>query len=71
MSIVARLVQSILDMPGAFEPAATQDPLSTVLILIGALLVGAASVVFGGLTLGAAIDLILPDSEGTTHQPGQ
>ena len=71
MSIPARLIQSILDAPGQFAPAATQDPISAILIVFGGLFVLAASAVFGVLTLGAVVDLILPGSSGTTHQPGQ
>ena len=70
MSIPVRLIESIIDMPAKFAPAVTQDPISAILVALGGLFVFAASAVFGVLTLGAAIDLILPDSEGTTHRPG-
>jgi type IV secretory pathway VirB2 component (pilin) len=39
----------------------TGDPLALVMALLGALFVGGASAVFGYLSLGAALDLIMPD----------
>jgi len=39
----------------------TGDPLALVMALFGALFVVAASAVFGYLSLGAALDLIMPD----------
>lgn len=70
MSIPIRLVESIIDMPAKFAPAVTQDPISALLVALGGLFVMVASAVFGILTLGAALDLILPGSDGTTHRPG-
>jgi len=63
-SLPTQLLQSILDMPGKFIDIALFDPLSAVLILIGAVLVGAASVVFGYLTLGAAASLVVRPGSG-------
>lgn len=37
------------------------DPLALVMALFGALFVAGASAVFGYLSLGAALDLIMPD----------
>jgi hypothetical protein len=59
-----QLLQSILDMPGKFIDIALFDPLSAVLILLGAVLVGAASAVFGYLTLGAAASLLVRPGSG-------
>jgi len=59
-----QFVQSILDMPGKFAEIAMADPISAVLILIGAALVGAASAVFGYLTLGAAVSLVVRPGSG-------
>lgn len=63
-SLVSQLVQSILDMPGKFIDIAMADPISAVLILIGAALVGSASAVFGYLSLGAAVSLIVRPGSG-------
>jgi len=60
----SQLVQSIVDMPGKFIDIAMADPLSAVLILIGAALVGAASLVFGYLSLGAAASLVIRPGSG-------
>jgi len=59
-----QFVQSILDMPGKFVDIAMADPISAVLILVGAVLVGAASAVFGYLTLGAAASLVVRPGSG-------
>jgi len=63
-SLPSQLVQSIVDMPGKFIDIAMADPLSAVLILIGAALVGAASLVFGYLSLGAAASLVIRPGSG-------
>jgi urea transporter len=63
-SLPTQLVQSIIDMPGRFIDIALADPISAVLILIGAVLVGAASAVFGYLSLGAAASLVIRPGGG-------
>jgi len=63
-SLPMQFVQSILDMPGKFVEIALADPISAVLILIGAVLVGGASAVFGYLTLGAAASLVIRPGSG-------
>jgi|GEM_PF-976055 len=63
-SLPMQLVQSILDMPGKFVDIALFDPISAVLILVGAALVGAASAVFGYLSLGAALSLVFRPGSG-------
>lgn len=68
-SLPMQFVQSILDMPGKFIDIALADPISAVLILIGAVLVGAASAVFGYLTLGAAASLVV--RPGSARSPPQ
>jgi hypothetical protein len=45
------------------------DPLSIVLVLMGAVLVGVSVLVFGYLTLGAVVDVVTPDLSG--EQPPQ
>lgn len=57
------LIQSVLEMPGRFADIAAQSPEQAVLLALGALTVGAASVVFGVGTVGgiaAAIGRALP-----------
>ncbi|MFC6975330.1 hypothetical protein ACFQL1_12810 [Halomicroarcula sp. GCM10025709] len=56
-SLPTQLVQSIIDMPGKFIDIALADPISAILILIGATLVGLSSAVFGYLSLGAFLSL--------------
>jgi len=63
-SLPTQFVQSILDMPGKFIDIAMADPISAVLILIGAALVGGASAVFGYLSLGAAASLVIRPGSG-------
>jgi len=55
--LLSQLVQSVIDMPGKFVDIALTDPISAVLILIGATLVGLSSAVFGYLSLGAFLSL--------------
>ena len=68
-SLPMQFVQSILDMPGKFAEIAMADPISAVLILIGAALVGAASLVFGYLSLGAAASLVIRPGSGRSPPP--
>ncbi len=68
-SLVTELVQSIIDMPGRFIDIALTDPISAVLILIGAVLVGAASAAFGYLSLGAALSLVTRPGSGRSPPP--
>jgi hypothetical protein len=63
-SLPTQLVQSIIDMPGRFIDIALADPISAVLILVGAAMVGAASAVFGYLSLGAAASLVMRPGSG-------
>jgi len=63
-SLTSQLIQSVLDMPGKFLDIALADPLSAVLMLIGAVLVGGASAVFGYLSLGAAASLVMRPGSG-------
>jgi hypothetical protein len=56
-SLPTQLVQSIIDMPGRFIDIALADPISAILILIGATFVGLSSAVFGYLSLGAFLSL--------------
>jgi len=68
-SLPSQFVQSILDAPGKFIDIAMADPISAVLILIGAVLVGGASAVFGYLSLGAAVSLVIRPGSGRSPPP--
>jgi urea transporter len=68
-SLPVQLIQSIVDMPGRFIDIALGDPISAILILIGALLVGASSAVFGYLSLGAAFSLVMRPGSGRSPPP--
>lgn len=61
MSFVTELLRSIVRLPGEFAGVAAHDPLSALLILVGAALVGLPSVFFGYLVLGAVADLLTGD----------
>ncbi|MBX0295374.1 hypothetical protein [Haloarcula nitratireducens] len=62
--LLSQFVQSILDAPGEFVTIAMSDPLSAILIVVGALLVGVASAVFGYLSLGAVVSLFMRPGSG-------
>ena len=68
-SLVSQFVQSVLDAPGKFVDIAMTDPISAVLILIGAALVGVSSAVFGYLSLGAAASLVVRPGSGRSPPP--
>jgi len=71
-SLLAELIQSIIEMPGQFIDIALRDPISALLILVGALFVGLASAVFGYLSLGAAVSLVMrPGSGRSPPQEGR
>lgn len=68
-SSASELVTSILDMPGHFVNVATNDPLSAVLIAIGALLVALPSAAFAYLALGGFLSFFTV--EGSRQPPRQ
>ncbi|MFC7234534.1 hypothetical protein [Halosegnis marinus] len=49
------LIESILEMPGRFADIAVQSPEQAVLLALGALTVGVASVVFGVGAVGGIV----------------
>lgn len=55
---LTQVVQSIFEMGPRFEPVATQDPLSAISMVMGALFVLAAMGALGYLTLGAVVELL-------------
>ncbi|MEF8821460.1 MAG: hypothetical protein V5A52_04220 [Halovenus sp.] len=67
MSVLSELIQSIIDMPGEFADVALQGPVEAILVLSGAILVGLPLVLFTYLLLGAAVDLVTPESFGASY----
>jgi len=67
--VLVRLVRSILETPGKFADVAMHDPISALLVVVGALIVLASLGFFGLLVAGAGLDLILPEEAGETHPP--
>ncbi|MFC7141311.1 hypothetical protein ACFQMA_15915 [Halosimplex aquaticum] len=61
-SSATELVNSIIEMPGHFQEVAMHDPLSAVLLALGALFVLAPSAVMGYLSLGAFFSLFSIES---------
>jgi len=55
------IVDNVATLVEEFLGVATTDPLSFLLLATGAALVGAASLAMGYLTLGAAVDALVPD----------
>jgi hypothetical protein len=68
---IQELLQSLLDMPGRFADIALHDPLSAVLLTVGAILTTLAVAYFGLLVLGSVLDLFTPEASGPPRQPGQ
>ena len=67
MSLLSDLIQSIIDMPGEFADIALQGPVEALLVLTGAVLVGAPLALFTYLLVGAAVELVLPESFGASY----
>ena len=67
MSLPSQLLDSIIEMPGKFADVATQGPAEGLLVLFGALFVGAPLAYFGYLSVGAVLSLLVPESFGAEH----
>lgn len=57
-------VGDLLDAVTYFQEAATVDPLSAILFVLGQLLFVVSFAFFGYLVLGALVDLVIPDTSG-------
>lgn len=68
---MVNIVQNLIDMVNYFTDVATADPVSGLLVALGAFFVGFSSLVFGYLTLGAAVDAIIPDISAGGKPPQQ
>ena len=64
------IATQLTELGSLFSGVATGDPLSTVLVVLGAVLMVGSLGVFGYLTLGAAASLVIPDRIGRTRRPG-
>jgi len=58
------IVDNLTEMVSLFSDVATADPLSAVLLAVGALFVVAPSAALGYLAAGAFVDLLIPESIG-------
>lgn len=68
-SAATRLVESIVELPVRFLEVAGHDPLSAVLLVVGAALTGAAVGVFAYLSAGAVLSLFtFDDSRGPPRE---
>jgi hypothetical protein len=61
------LVDQPIELVERFTEVAMSDPLSAVLLTLGALLTGVTMAVGGGLVAGALLDAITPPRPGRTH----
>lgn len=69
MSILTRLVQSVLEFPGLIADVAAQGPVQAILVLFGGLFIGLAGVALGWLVLGALVDIVTPPRGSPTYRP--
>ena len=63
-TLLAELLDSIVSLPREITAVALSDPLSAVLVAVGSLIFLVSFALGGYLTLGALVDLIIPDSTG-------
>lgn len=68
---VQELFESVLRLPGEFAGVAAHDPLSAVLLAIGALIVLGTVGFVGYLLLGAVAELLNPTSSGEPRRPSR
>ena len=63
-SVQPLFVSELIEASGHFSNAATADPISALLILLGNVLILGSMAALGYLTLGALVDLVIPESPG-------
>ena len=68
---IRQLLDSVVRLPGEFAAVALHDPLSAILLTVGALLVFVSAGYFGLLVLGALAELLSPSPGGQPRQPGR
>jgi hypothetical protein len=71
MSVLSRLIQSLIDAPEMFLDVAAQGPIQAILVVFGALFVGVAVLVFGLLALAAIVKLFTPSSSPVRRRPAE
>ncbi|MFB6300371.1 MAG: hypothetical protein ABEH65_08940 [Halobacteriales archaeon] len=67
---MATVSDQLLGLAGDFATVLQTDPISALLAICGFALIFAASQVIGLLTLGAILELFMPDSSEQTPQQG-
>lgn len=65
---MASVVTQMTELGSYFSGVATADPISAVLVALGAILTLGSMAFVGYLTAGAVLDLIVPDRIGRTHR---
>jgi len=68
---VRELIESAVRLPGEFAGVAAHDPLSALLLAVGAVIVSATVGFVGYLVLGAVAELLTPTPGGEPEQPGR
>ena len=68
-SFLTELLNSILEMPGTFADVVTHDPISAVLVGLGALVIGVSLGVGAALVGGAMVDAVRPFRHAREHRP--
>jgi Na+-transporting methylmalonyl-CoA/oxaloacetate decarboxylase gamma subunit len=68
-SFLTQLINSIVDMPGKFVDVMLHDPISAVLVGMGAVFVGLAVLAGGVLTLSAVVEFLTPGRPDREHRP--
>ncbi|MDG5777323.1 hypothetical protein VB773_03180 [Haloarculaceae archaeon H-GB2-1] len=65
-----QLIDSIVSMPRTFAPVATNDPLATLMLLVGTVLMALSIGFFSYVSVRAVIAGFLPaPSSGASHRP--
>ena len=67
---MASVVTQLTELGAYFSGVATADPVSAVLVALGAVLTLGSVAFVGYLAAGAVLDLIVPDRIGRTHRRG-
>ncbi|MFC4448820.1 hypothetical protein [Halorussus aquaticus] len=65
---MVNIIQNVLDLIGYIGEAAFSFPTSILLVAVGSLLILFSVAVFGYLTAGAVVDLLIPESLGRPPQ---
>jgi len=68
-SFIGDLVSSVIELPQWFAGVAAADPLSAVLLVLGAVITGASVAVIGVLALGALGSLLAPEVSEEPRRP--